>query len=91
MAPRQDYKYGEFPVFKYAEVASDSCTFVPPERIQFTNRKTDDLFKPKEHDPEPEVIDLDPEPEIIDLDDPGHDGRSSRLVDVACADSDETL
>ncbi len=89
MAPRKDYKYGEFPVFKYAEVASDSCTFVPPERIHFTNRKTDDLFKPKDPEPEPEVIVLDPEPEVIELDGPGDEGKSFSLVYIVHADINE--
>ena len=61
MAP----KYGDFPVFQYQTFDSDSVTFKDPppvvsvEDIQFTDRSADELTKPEDPDPEPEIIELD--------------------------------
>ena len=77
MPRRRNFKYAELPVFKYQTFDPTSVTFtdhpvVPPEVINFSDRYTDDPFKPDETiDAEPEVIvldepvvDLEPEPEL---------------------------
>lgn len=59
------FKYAEVPVFQYQTFDIDSCTFtdrpiIPLERVQFTDRNADDLYKSKDPDAELEVIELDP-------------------------------
>jgi hypothetical protein len=87
MPRRRDFKYGEFPVFQYQTFDRDSCTFtdrpiIPPERILFTDRSADDLYKSDEPEPELEIIELDPpaddagdEPSVDDG--PRDDGMST--------------
>ena len=74
MPRRRNFKYAELPVFKYQTFDPTSVTFTdhpvaPPDVINFSDRYTDDAFKPDEAaDAEAEVIVLDepvvdPEPE----------------------------
>lgn len=81
MPRRKTFKYAELPVFKYQTFDQSSLTFtdhpiVPPEKINFSDRSTDDLFKHDEAgppDPEPEApadappADPEPEPEIVEV------------------------
>ena len=74
MARRRNYKYGDFPVFQYQSFDSQSITFndrpvVPLERIQFTDRSADELFKPKDEDYDLEIVELDPPADHDDWDD----------------------
>ena len=85
MARRKNYKYGDFPVFQYQSFDSQSITFgdrpvVPLERIQFTDRSADELFKSKDEDHDLEIVELDPPADDDDAYD-GYDGEDDRKHD----------
>ena len=66
----RQFKYAELPVFKYQTFNPESLTYtdhpiIPPDRISFTDRNADDLFKSEE----PAALHM----EILELDPPAKD------------------
>ena len=77
MSETECFKYAKLPVFNYQTFDRDSCTFtdhpiIPPERIQFTDRNADDLYKP---DPESEMTEVESPPNPL-ADDAAAEGGS---------------
>ena len=96
-----NFKYAELPVFKYQTFDPTSVTFtdhpiIPPEIINFSDRYTDDPFKP-EHaaEAEPEIIcfdepvaDIEAEPELklVEVIEDATEGNSCLLLLEILAD-----